>query len=61
MVRATLSPIAICIIRYIFNFGTGKEYSQDIMKGGQRFFENIPSHYVLIFESLGDELIEGID
>lgn len=61
MVRATLSPITICIVRYIFNFGSGRDYSQDIMKGGQRFFENIPSHYTLIFESLGDELIEGID
>jgi hypothetical protein len=38
MVKATLSPIVLSIVRYIFNFGKGKDYSSDIMKGGQRFF-----------------------
>lgn len=61
MVKATLSPIVLSIVRYIYNFGQGRDYSSEIMKAGQRFFENVPSYYCLIFESLGDDLLEGLE
>lgn len=59
-VSKTLPPIVLPTIRYIFNFGHGKDYSVEIMKAGQRFFQNIPSFYNVILISLGDELLKAV-
>lgn len=49
------------LIRYIFNYGEGFEFSSEIVKAGNRFFSNIPSHYPLLFRSLGKRLLDSIE
>lgn len=49
------------LIRYIFNYGEGYEFSSEVLKAGNRFFSNIPSHYPLLFVSLGKTLLHSIE
>ena len=44
MLEKTLPFIMANILRYVYNYGTGLEYSEETFKTGKRFFENIPSH-----------------
>jgi hypothetical protein len=64
LVEVTLKQTAINILRYIFNFGSKSEgwmksydFSEEVLKIGKRFLENLPSYYTIIFASLGEAFL----
>lgn len=61
LAKYTIGQISIEILRYIFNYGSGFNFSQEIIKAGKRFFSNIPSQYSLLFSSLCQKLIVAIE
>ena len=60
LLEKTLPFITVNILRYVYNYGTGLEYSEEIFKAGKRFFENIPSHYELFLCGIGTKFIESV-
>jgi hypothetical protein len=60
LVEATLTELALPILRFIYKYHFGYEFSQEVFKNGKRFMENIPSHFGTLVKSLSDELIQEI-
>lgn len=60
LVEATLNELALPILRFIYKYHNGYNFSQEVFKNGKRFMENIPSHFGILVKSLSDELIKEI-
>lgn len=60
LIERTVNFISVDLLRYIFNYSTGYEFSEEVVKAGTRFFSNIPSHYPLLFRSLGQIFVEAV-
>lgn len=60
LVSETLSDLSLPIIRYIYKYHEGYQFSSDVFKNGKRFMENIPSHFGILVASLSEALISEI-
>lgn len=60
LIEHTIHEITLPILRYIFNYSDGYEFSDNVVKAGKRFFENVPSYYPHLLKSLGHKFIEGV-
>ena len=60
LVESTLNELALPILRFIYKYHNGYNFSQEVFKNGKRFMENIPSHFGILVKSLSDELIKEI-
>eukprot|EP00828_Plagiopyla_frontata_P005958 TRINITY_DN12516_c0_g1_i2.p1 TRINITY_DN12516_c0_g1~~TRINITY_DN12516_c0_g1_i2.p1 ORF type:complete len:370 (-),score=61.27 TRINITY_DN12516_c0_g1_i2:427-1536(-) len=58
LVPITLQELALPIIRYIYKYSKPSQYtfSKEIFKNGERFMENIPSHFHILLQSLANTL-----
>jgi hypothetical protein len=56
LVEDTLANLSLPILRYIYKYHIGYPFSTDVFKAGERFMENIPSHFGVLLSSLSDVL-----
>ena len=60
LVETTLKELSLYIIKYIYTYHKGYEYSSEVMKSGERFMENLPSNFGLILDSLSEVMSSEI-